>query len=39
MQHSGKKLQTLRPAASKVIILQLRHHQDSQVTIYIDPNL
>ena len=33
---SGKKKQNLRPAASKVIILGLRHHQDSQVAIYID---
>ena len=24
-----KKLQNLRPAASKVIILRLRHHQDN----------
>ena len=31
-----KKMQNLRPAASKVIILGLRHHQDSQVAIYID---
>ena len=31
-----KELQSLRPAASKVMILWLWHHQDSQVAIYID---
>ena len=31
----AKKLQNLRPAASKVMILRLQHHQDSQVVIYI----
>ena len=30
-----KNLQNLLPAASKVIILRLRHHQDSQVATYI----
>ena len=30
-----KKLQNLRPAASKVIILWARHYQDIQVAIYI----
>ena len=29
----------MRPAASKVIILRLRHHQHSQVVIYIDTKL
>ena len=29
-------MQNLRPTASKVMILRLRHHQDSQVAIYID---
>ena len=33
---SAKKMQNLRPAASKVMTLRLRHHQDSQVAIYID---
>ena len=35
----AKKLQNLRPAASKVMILRLQHHQDSQVVIYIDAKL
>ena len=35
----AKKLQNLRPAASKVMILWLWHHQDSQVAIYIDTKL
>ena len=35
----AKKLQNLRPAAFKVMILRLRHHQDSQVAIYIDTKL
>ena len=34
-----KKLQNLRPAASKDMILRLRHYQDIQVTIYIDAKL
>ena len=34
-----EKLQNLQPAASKVIVLRLQHHQDSQVVIYIDPTL
>ena len=32
-----QKMQNLRPAASKNIILSLWHHQDSQFAIYIDP--
>ena len=32
---STKKMENLRPAAPKVIILRLRHYQDSQVVIYI----
>ena len=35
----AKKLQHLRPAPSKVIILRLRHHQESQVVTYINPKL
>ena len=35
----AKKLQNLRPAATKIIILRLRHHQDSQVVIYINPKI
>ena len=35
----AKYLQILRPAANKVMILRLWHHQDSQVAIYIDPRL
>ena len=35
----AKKWQNLRPAASKIIILGLRHHQDSQAVIYIDTKL
>ena len=35
----ARKLQNLQPAASKNIILRLRHHQDSQVAIYIDLKL
>ena len=34
-----KKLQNLRLAASKVMILWLRHHQDSQCAFYIDIKL
>ena len=33
--HFGKKMENLRPAAPKLIILRLRHDQDSQVVIYI----
>ena len=33
------KMQNLQPPASKNIILQLRHHQDSQVAVYINPKL
>ena len=36
---SAKKLQNLRPEATKVTILRLRHHHDGQVDIYIDPTL
>ena len=39
MGTQAKKLQYLRPAASKVIILRLRHHQDSQVAICIDTKI
>ena len=35
----AKKLKNLPPAASKVMILQLRHLQDSQVAFYIDTRL
>ena len=35
----AKNLKKLRPAASKVMILWLRHHQDSQVAFYIDNKL
>ena len=31
-----KKKQNLRPVAPKVVILRLRHYQDSQVVVYID---
>ena len=34
-----KKFKYLRPAASKVIILRLRHYQASHVAIYIAPKL
>ena len=34
-----RNLQILRPAASEVVILRLRHHQDNQVAIYIDLKL
>ena len=39
MWHFRKKLQNLRPEATKVTILRLRHHHDGQVDIYIDPTL
>ena len=35
----AKKLQNLRPAASKVIILRLQHHQDSRIAIYERRNI
>ena len=35
----AKTLQTLRLEASKVMILRLRYHQDSQVAICIDTKL
>ena len=35
----AKKLQKLRPAASKNLILRLRPHQDSQAAVYIDLKL
>ena len=35
----AKTLQNLQPVASKVMILRLWHHQDSQATIYIDTRL
>ena len=35
----GKKWQNLRPVTSKVTILWLQHHQDSQVAIYINTKL
>ena len=34
-----KKMQNMQPAASKNMILRLRHHQDSQGAIYIDIKL
>ena len=34
-----KKKKILRPAASKVMILWLRHHQESQVAFYIDSKI
>ena len=34
-----KKMQNMQPAASKNMILRLRHHQDSQGAIYIDTKL
>ena len=33
----SKKLQNLRPATSKIILLRLRHHQYSQNALDIDP--
>ena len=36
---AAKKSQNMRPAACRVIILRLRHHQNRQVAIYIDPRL
>ena len=36
---AARKRQNLRPAACKVMILRLRHHQDSQVAIYINTKL
>ena len=35
LRQKTKKIENLRPAALKVIILRLRHYQDSQVAIYI----
>ena len=35
----AKKLQNLHPAASKIVILLLRQHRDSQVPISIDTKL
>ena len=34
-----KNPKKLLPAASKIIILHLRHHQDSQVAVYFYPKL
>ena len=35
----AEKLKNLQPVACKVMILRLRHHQDSQVAFYIDTKL